>query len=100
MINFLLLLAFISCFAGSWIYIKFLSGDVSIVFGYISGLINTSLWIAMLRYSNNLIVLSAWFDVACAAGYFAGFMFLGQTASTLQIIGMFLLLVGLYLINC
>lgn len=100
MVNFLLFLSFLSCFIGAWIYIKFLSGDVSIVFGYISGLINTSLWIAILRYSTNLLVLSAWFDVACAAGYFAGFICLGQPVSMLQIVGMILLIAGLYLINC
>jgi hypothetical protein len=100
MISSLLILTFLSCFVGAWIYTKFISGDISIVFGFISGIINTSLWIAMLKYSGNLIALSAWFDVACAAGYFLGFICFGHPASTIQIFGMILLVIGLFFINC
>lgn len=101
MIDFLILsLTFLASLAGSWLYSKILKGDIHFAFSFFSGLINTGLWLCILKYSrNSLIGISAWFDAISAFGYFFGFMMLGQSASITQIIGMILLIIGLFLIN-
>jgi len=101
MFNFIvLLLTFLSCLAGSWVCAQITHGKISIWYGLLSGLINTSLWIFILKYSRiNLIGLSAWFDAVTAFGYFVGFIILGQPVTFIQIVGMILLILGLVLIN-
>jgi len=96
----ILITTFVFCLISSWIYSKILSNEIPIWICFISGLANTILWLALIKFTKaNLISLSAWFDAISAFGYFVGFMLMGQSVSIFQIIGMILLIAGLVFIN-
>jgi hypothetical protein len=96
----ILFLTFLSCFLGAYISYRISHGTLSAVYIWLFNPIHTVLWLSLLLYSKqNLISAAAWFDVVVALGYFVTFIYLGTPITITQIIGIFLLLIGLYLIN-
>ena len=96
----ILFLTFISCFLGAYISHGISHGTLHPIYIWVFNPIHTILWLSLLLYSKqNLISAAAWFDVVVALGYFVTFIYLGTPINFTQYIGIFLLLLGLYLIN-
>lgn len=95
-----LFLTFVSSLLGAYFSYRIANGTLSVYYVLITGMIHTGLWMMLLLYSKqNLIVLTAWFDVLIALGYFTMLVILGTTLSSYQLVGIVFLLIGLFLVN-
>jgi uncharacterized membrane protein len=85
---------------GSYLSLKISHGELAIGYAAVSGILTTTLWLCILKYSqNNVVSVSGSFDALSTLGYFLGFVIFGQQLSLTQMIGGFLIIVGIFLIN-
>ena len=85
---------------GSYLSLKITNGDIPIGYAAISGILTTTLWLCILKYSRNSVVsISGSFDALSTLGYFLGFVIFGQQLTPAQIIGGSLIISGIFLIN-
>lgn len=95
----LLLAVFVTCIAGSWLSIQSRDAIIPMYYTCISGIVMTIAWMILAKQTKiNIVVMSAWVDVAAAMGYFVGFAIMGESISLIQWAGITLLLLGLLLI--
>lgn len=85
---------------GSYLSLKTSHGDISIGYAAVSGILTTALWICILKYSrNNIVSISGSFDALSTLGYFLGFVIFGQQLTLTQMMGGFLIISGIFVIN-
>jgi hypothetical protein len=96
---FLIFLIFLICLGGSWLSVGVRNNEYPFYLSAVSGFLISIIWIYIVKWSkSNLIVISAWIDVACSLGYFVGFFICGQAITLHQLVGIILLTIGLYLV--
>jgi drug/metabolite transporter (DMT)-like permease len=66
----------------------------------VTSMINMTIWTWVTKHSKMpLVNLSALYDVVGALAYFVGFAIYGEVITTIQWVGIFLMIFSLYLIN-